>query len=668
MRTDRNILVWLVALWIIFLGPVMEVNGQSAARLKNKASYLLKQGYVYEALPVLEKYCIRKPKDVDAALLLAEKLAEVRDYHKASDWYFFAYQSDSIEYREALFQYARLQKMVGAYENALSAFRMFEQIYKGRDTDKILKNQLQIEIEGCLLADSLHKNQQDVLIRLLDTSINKIYSEFSPVMIDDTTLIYGGMISEDIVYSNNNLPVKQFYQANKKNERWKYAGRWPFLEENPNEITGNGIFSVKKNIFYFTRCSKNLDKQVICQIFRTVKNPDGWSEPERLENSINLINYTSTHPAIGIDPENPKKEILYFVSNRPGGEGGYDLYYSIYNPRTDEYAEPKNLGKKLNTPADEYTVYVDPETRQLFFSSNGWPGVGGFDIFSTRGSKKNWIQPENIGIPFNSSADDLYFTTGATPQEGFFVSNRSGGVVFQDFSCCDDIYVYKWKKYINIAVQGSIAQTLGNSQLDILPNLLNPTVKLLVLDKLTGEYILTQEKPITTDTFQVNMEADEVYRILVEADNYTSKSFDISTRDYELSDTLNLRFSLEVKPEMPIIIEDILFEYGSMDLTVSSKLFIESKLIPVLKEKVHIRIEILAHTDNIGDEKFNLRLSQQRAESVREFLIQSGISKDRLKAIGFGELRPVMPNQFDDGSDNPEGRARNRRVELNILN
>lgn len=641
---------------------------QSSLRLKNKAEYLLRQGYIYEALPVLEKYCIKKPKDVKAALLLANKLSEVRDYYKASDWYLFVYQSDTLEYRDALFQYARMQKMVGAYENSLSAFRIVEQLYKGRGIDRTQKKLLEVEIAGCMLADSLGKNQQEIILRLMDTTINKMYSEFSPLMITDSTLIYGGMLSNDVVYTTDNLPVKQFYKAAKRNEHWEFDGRWDFLEESVDEITGNGVFSRDKKRFYFTKCAKSLDQQVICQIYRKQLIDNQWTASERLKGDINLTNYTSTHPAIGSEPGNAKKEILYFISNRPGGEGGYDIYYSIYTIAKDEFGEVKNAGKKINTPGDEYTLFVDPGSERMYFSSTGWPGIGGFDIFRAMGSKREWTQPENAGIPFNSNADDLYFTTGTNPQEGFFVSNRKGGIAYQDFSCCDDIYQYKWKKYINVVVKGSIAQTMGQNQLDILPGMRNPRIKLLVLDRASGEYVLAGEKAIASDTFEVNLEADEIYRLLVEADNYSPKSFDVSTREYELSDTLNLRFNLEVKPEMPIVLDDILFDYDSYELNEVSMNFLDTKLIPILREKSGIKIEISAHTDNKGNNSYNQELSQKRAESVRNYLIDKGIDKKRIVAVGYGESRPIEPNEFEDGSDNPDGRSKNRRVEMKIIN
>jgi OmpA-OmpF porin, OOP family len=657
----------IILLAVLLSGGNQGLIAQSSLQLKNKAEYLLRQGFVYEALPLLEKYCIKKPKDSKSALLLADKYQEVRDYHKASDWYWFVYQSDTVKYHEALFQYGKLQKMVGAYQNAYDALNQFNQSYKGRGINRDLKKQVEIEIAGCLMADSLYKNPADVIIRLLDTTINKIYSEFSPLMIDDSTLIYAGMEANEIVYSDNRLPIKQFMHARKVNEKWIGRGPWDFIPQGDNEIIGNGIFSQDKKRFYFTRCSKSLNSEVICQIYLAKMQSGQWTEPDRLGSAINLPNYTSTHPAVGAEPGNTKKEILYFVSNRPDGEGGYDLYYSVYSIGKDEFSEARNIGRKINTSGDEYTVHVDPNNNKMYFSSNGWPGIGGFDIFSSSGSKREWTQPENIGVPFNSNADDLYFSSGTNRMEGLFVSNRSGGVSFQDFSCCDDIYSFKWKKYININVKGSIAQTVGENMLDLLPSMINPRVKLLIMDKSTGEYILASEKAILSDTFSVDLETEEIYRILVEAENYTPKSFDVSTRNYVLSDTLNLRFAMEVKPEMPIILDDILFDFDSSVLNENSRQFLDQRLIPVMQDKKGMHIEISAHTDNRGDDRYNLALSQKRAESVRNYLISKGIASTRIEAIGFGESRPIVSNENDDGSDNEEGRARNRRVELRIL-
>lgn len=657
----------IILLLTLILGISLSTHAQSARRLKSKSEYFLRMGLVYEALPLLEKYCIKKPKDTKTALLLADKYQEVRDYHKASDWYFFVYQSDTIENIESLYQYGRLQKMVGAYQNAYDALNQFNLYYKGRGINRELKKQAETEIIGCLMADSLLKNPAEVIIRLMDTTINKVYSEFSPLMIDDSTMIYAGMQSNEIIYSNNRMPVKEFLFAKKENEQWHGKGKWDFIPDGDFEISGNGVFSADRKRFYFTRCGMGQINETICQIYFTRLKEGSWTEPVRIPGNINLPGYTSTHPAVGPEPGNAKKEILYFVSKRPEGEGGFDLYYAVYSITKDEFSDARNLGKKINTPQDEFSVYVDYTSGKLYFSSNGWPGIGGFDIFSASGSKREWTQPVNIGSPFNSNADDLYFTTGTNRKEGFFVSNRSGGITFQDFSCCDDIYYYKWKKYININVKGSIAQSMGDNPLDILPDLINPRVKLLVMDKSTGEYILAHEKEILTDTFSVDLETEEIYRVLVEADNYSPKSFDVSTRNYVLSDTLNLRFAMEVKPEMPIILDDILFDFDSYELNEGSKLFLDDKILPVLTEKSAMHIEISAHTDNRGDDRYNLELSQKRADSVRNYLISKGIKPSRMKAVGFGEKRPIAPNEDEDGKDNEEGRAKNRRVELRIL-
>lgn len=657
----------LLFLLLLILGTHQKTNAQSARRLKSQSEYFLRQGLVYEALPLLEKYCIKKPKDTKTALLLAEKYREIRDYHKSSDWYLFVYQSDTIGNLEALFHYGKLQKMVGAYDNALNALRQFDLNYKGRGIDRNIKKQTEIEIAGCLLADSMLNHPAGVILRLMDTSINKVYSEFSPLMIDDTTLIFAGINSNEIVYSDNRLPIKEFQYALKENEQWIGKGKWDFIPEGTYEITGNGVFSPDRKRFYFTRCGNGQGFETICRIYQRKKINGEWSDPEPLPSNVNLSSYTSTHPAIGPEPGNPKKEILYFVSNRPGGEGGYDLYYSTYSISKDEFSEARNLGKKINTPGDEFSAFIDYFSGKLYFSSDGWPGIGGLDIFSASGSKKDWTQPFNIGVPFNSNADDLYFTSGTNRMEGFFVSNRSGGISFQDFSCCDDIYYYKWKKYININVKGSVARSANNNPLNILPTLLNPRVKLLVMDKSTGDYILASEKEILSDTFSVYLETEEIYRILVESDNYSSKSFDVSTRNYVLSDTLNLRFAMEVKPDLPVILDDILFDYDQFELNESSKLFLDEKILPVLNEKSTMHIEISAHTDNHGDDRYNLDLSQKRAESVRNYLVSKGISQARIIAVGFGERRPIAPNEKEDGSDDEEGRAKNRRVEVRIL-
>ncbi len=667
---SNSILSWKIILFLVLMVIPWQSNLNAQAfswRLKTKAEYLIGQGRMYEALPYLEKYCIRKPKDIATAYFLANQYESIRDYQRAGDWYLKVYEADSVEYIESLFSYGQMLKMSGATESALRTFLRFQSVYKGRETSRELRWLLDQEIKGALMADSLDAHPKDIVLVLLDSTINKIDSEFAPLMLNDSTLLYAGMRNSEPVFVNQELPSKQFHLAKKRDYRWVYDQVWdvPFNQE--DGIVGNGALSPDKQRFYFTRCIRDLNQKVNCQLYVSHFKEGKWTEGERLPEPINSPTYTSTHPAIGRDPRSTSREILYFISDRPDGEGGLDIWYTQYNHRTGEYSDIRNAGKQINTPADEFSLSYDLAGSKLYFASKGWAGLGGFDLFRSSGNKRSWTEPENLGKPFNSYADDLYFAHGTNRREGFFVSNRTGGINYQDFSCCDDLYNFRWKKYIDIVFRGSIAQRSLESKKGLMPELDNPQVLLYVFDKRTNERVLLSRDSLLTQDFQLHLEPEELYEIVVESDNYESKSFSLSTRDYVLSDTLAIHFDLDLKPEKPVVLDNIYFEYDRFDLLPEVKTVLDTGLIPFLRAKPTLRIELSAHTDNTGKPAYNRELSFQRAESVKNYLIEQGIEAHRMVAKGYGEKQPIAPNQHPDGSDNPEGRAQNRRVEFKIL-
>ena len=321
----------------------------------------------------------------------------------------------------------------------------------------------------------------------------------------------------------------------------------------------------------------------------------------------------------------------------------------------------------MNTVGDEYSLFADNVNSRLYFASDGWPGIGGFDLFKTSGYKKKWTEPVNLGYPFNSNADDLYFTRGKETKDGFLVSNRKGGLEFSYYNCCDDIYEFRWKEYINVFVRGSVNPKTEDGDTTEIPELIDPIVSLYVFDEVSGEQILLRSDTIIDGNFELELEPGEVYQVMVEAENFLNRSFHVSTIDYYLSDTLNFDFRMEVVPDKPIVLKDIHFGFDDHKLNQSVMNYLDSTLYQTLYDNPDIKVEIAAHTDGKGDDAYNKKLSQRRASSVMDYLVQKGIKQAKLIAKGYGEARPIAPNKNEDGTDNPEGRALNRRVEFEIL-
>ncbi|MDR1761907.1 MAG: OmpA family protein [Bacteroidales bacterium] len=406
-----------------------------------------------------------------------------------------------------------------------------------------------------------------------------------------------------------------------------------------------------------------------------------WGTPDKLPHSINMSGYQSTQPAIGINSKT-NNEVLYFVSNREGGKGGMDIWFSEFQRNKNQWTAPKNCGNAINTPGDELTPFFDVKTKTLYFSSNALPGLGELDIFKATGELTKWIAVENAGFPINSPFDDLYYVLNQNHEDGVFASNRLGSVTVSHESCCDDLYFFRYNNIIALSLKGTVKQKINQQVQNILetkletvqqPDSISPAaqipVTLYMIDEQTQEkVVITSQKTTETGTYNFDVEVNKNYEIEVESQKKPNPTLTINTKNITKSDTLPLPdVVIEYIPQIPFIIKNIYYDFDKSELRNESKTVLDSTLLVILNEAPHVIVEISSHTDSKGDNDYNMKLSQRRAESVVQYLIKNGIDKKRLVAKGYGETKPIAPNENIDGSDNPEGRQKNRRTEFKII-
>ncbi len=684
-------------------------------QIKNFAKNAIRIGDIYSAIDYMEIYTQLKPDNYKEAYKLAELYRRSRNYVKAEEWYLKAYQGNEKKYIKALYYYALMQKMNGKYDLANENFLKFKKKCRNLKESRLYRKMTQNEILGCELAPKIIDSSLKVLVTHLDTSINKAHIDYAPVSIDAETMLYSSLKEDKIKYYNpndttNKLPVRKFYIAKKSGENWISTGEFegPFNDENIN--TGNGAFSPDSMKFYFTRTEKNWQNKMISHIYVSKFFNGRWSEPEKMPEPINNPKYSSTQPAIGTESAKDR-EVIYFVSDRPGGKGGLDIWYTYFNKRKNTYKTPKNAGSKINTVGDEMSPFYDMDTRTMYFSSTGHPGIGGFDIFRSTGEVNRWTEPENVGFPINSKADDTYYIISKDRERGFFVSNREGGVALKNPTCCDDIYGFRWTEYIHIAVKGFVYESVVKQKIDSVYNSTNflEAADSLISDSLQTDNILAAKKQLvkidtTTEEYKkmldnanvmlylletedgkeemflikkmkarnagkyiFTLEQGNNYRLVAECDGYFNNQADISTVDIIKSDTLEQPLRLKKIPMKSIVLENIYYEFDKATLTPEAKITLDTTILVILKENPKLIVEISSHTDNKGNDNYNMKLSQKRAESVVNYLINAGIDRNRMIAKGYGETMPIAANTNPDGSDNPEGRQKNRRTEFKVI-
>lgn len=668
----------------------VENSGMRPFQILRSAKISEKSGDLFSAIDYYKIYNELKPNKAKIESKLGLLLLHEKNYAKAAEFLLKSYESKPSDYKINLFYYAQCLQSMGEYDEAKKSFEKFVEVAR-RDSD--LRDIVRLArslIEGIVSIELIRQENPDVAVSLLDTAVNKAHIEFSPLPFGDDKLIFGSLREDELRYFDpliDEVPVRKLFVAQRINNKWKFLGE--FGENiNHNTIhTGNGAFSFDKKRFYFSRCEKNYAYQTVCKILVSRLENNEWQVPVELPEIINLPFTISTMPTLGISRNNT--DMLYFVSDRPEGRGGLDLWFTYYDNRRDEWREPRNLGRKINTPGDEITPYYNIETKTLYFSSNGHPGFGGFDIFKATGEARNWEGVFNIGEPINSSFDDQYYVLHDNRSRGFFTSNRPGGYSLRHPSCCDDIYEFTYRDFIIIAAKGEVFGITDTAffnsiykdyTMDMILNidisdkddqiklLYDYPVSLFMKNNENGQDIFIRTDYTTPGYYFFNLEQGKDYYLKVKDFNNMEVKIDFTTKNIFRSDTIILdAIIINTLPTDPIIVKNVYYEFASADLTPEARKTLQNTIFKVMKDYPNIILEISSHTDSIGTKESNILLSQKRAHSVVNYLFENGITKDRLIPKGYGEDKPIAPNSKPDGSDNPEGRAMNRRTEFRII-
>ena len=643
-------------------------------------------GDIYTAIKYFRQHQDKDPNNLEVAYRVAELYEKARDYENAAFYYLKTYHLNVDDYTKSLFLYAQMEKNMGNYDRAIAYYNRFKSEYRGKKKERPYRRRVINEVEGCEMAKEWMDAPLKVMITRLGNSVNKAHIEFNPIILDDHNLVFASLREDSLKYysltDSSKLPKRKFYMARKKGREWYFNGEFPGPFNTENAHTGNGAFSPDGQRFYFTRCEKNWLNETVCHLYMARKRPGGWQPPVKLNKKINMPLYHSTQPTVGT-MDRKSKEVVYYVSNRPDGKGGWDIWYTIYDKKDNDFYKPRNVGRKINSSDDEMSPFYDNTTGTMYFSSTGHIGMGGYDIFKTSGKLSRWVPNEHLGYPVNTSYDDLYYTLNKNHEEGFFVSNRPGGSVLMHETCCDDIYYFKYMEFIHIDVEGKLVTDKSSSlqkyidQADL--SLRGQTdskyavegaVITLYLDN-PGEdndILIAQDTTDAGGNYSFDLEHNKNYKMILNDGGVFSKEYEFNTRNIRNSKTIEIEETpVIVMPDQPLVIKNIYYPFDKATLTEDAKATIDTTLLTLLQDMPNIIVEISSHTDSVGNPQYNLKLSQKRAESVVRYLVNKGIEEERMVARGYGDQKPLAPNTFPDGTDNPEGREKNRRTEFIII-
>ena len=482
---------------------------------------------------------------------------------------------------------------------------------------------------------SLDALQHPVLFKPINVGpgINTADDEYFPaITADENTMIFTRKI-------NNN---EDFYKSVKVDGKWQTA---TYLSDRINTARFNeGALSLSQDgkVLFFTGCNRP-DGLGRCDIYVTQKKGDDWSKPFDLAPPVNTPGWES-QPSISADGRT-----LYFVSNRKGGYGGYDIWKS--NLTEKGWSEPENLGPNINTSFDEQSPFIHPDDSTLYFCSNGWPGMGGKDLFVSRlGKDGKWQKPENLGYPINSSGDENGLTLTANGTYAFFSSNNLNG------SGGFDIYTFelpeKLRPHKVTYVKGTVSDAITKQPLEA-------AVEIIDLEKNTP--VFQDYSSVEQGDFLATLTTGKNYGLNISRNGYLFYSANFSLAGHMDKNPYDIEVLLQpIEIGNKVILKNIFFDTNKFDIKDESKSELQ-KLIDFLSLNPTVRIEISGHTDNVGSEQFNQILSENRAKSVYQYLLASGVNATRLVYKGYGETQPIASN------DTEEDRSRNRRTEFKII-
>jgi outer membrane protein OmpA-like peptidoglycan-associated protein len=535
-------------------------------------------------------------------------------------------------------------------------------------------------IVECINGKELVAKPGNFSIVNIGREINSEFEDYGPVLNEGeneiifTTRRREGNLNQNV--SDDNKPYEDIFIARKNNGIWSYAANigerinTPFHDSNlALSADGNTLYILKDegggDIYHCDRLSSG-----------------SWGPPVPLPG---IINSSYEEKSISISKDG---KTLYFSSNRPGGLGGSDLYKATKDTK-GEWSNVKNLGAKINTEFDEEGPFIDYDLVTLYFSSKGHTNMGSYDIFkSTFDAKKNlWSAPENLGYPINTPDDDIFYITSSDGKRAYYSSVREDGLGYTDIYLittpegmkdAEPVVATKNDPVVEKPVdQKPVEQKpVQQDPVQSVPQPLRYLVKIVdaeskaplaVKVRLQGlnDNVIVSSTPVEAGVyeFRITSKTAKDYRLSIEKEGYVFVNETVRIQGAnggEQSFNRNIQLR-RLKVGTVSILRNIYFDYDRASFTTQSYSDL-NKLETMMRQNTQIRVEISGHTDNYGHWQYNTKLSQKRAEAVKDYLTKKGIDTRRIKAVGYGESKPLATNDDED-----EGRELNRRVEFKVL-
>lgn len=612
---------------------ISKIN-KKAVSFYNQAIVKAEEGKYREAIQFLKEAIRIDPKYIDAYLSTAGLYGQLKDHQQSISYYQQAFRVDTGYTFEYRLPYSINLAGLGKFNEALTAVDELLIRTKlnpnARKAAEYRKRTYQFAID---YARTKPDTGYVFAPKNLGDAINSKESEYFPSIPIET---------DELIFTRRLRDFNEdFFSSRKNNGNWEPATSLPGSINTPDNEGAQNISQDAKWLV-FTGCNRP-DGLGGCDLYISYLGKQGWSEAINLGNKVNSENWDS-QPSIS-----PDKRDLYFSSRRAGGLGGSDLYV-VRVLANGKWSEPENLGPGINTAGDETGPFIHADNQTLYFASTGHPGYGEDDLFVLRkGNDGKWMKPENLGYPINTIHHEGTLFIDADGKTAYYASDRSdtrGGLDIYSFELRKDI-----RPFPTTWVKGKVSDQKTGAGL---PSGVELT------DVATGQ-LISKVQTDENGNYLITLPVGKDYAFNVNRRGYLFYSDHFSLQNKPADSVYEKNISLvPIEVDAAVVLRNIFFDFNKYDLKPESRVELD-KVIQLMNENPTMKIRIEGHTDNIGNAALNVKLAENRAKSVVDYLASKGIRTDRLSSRGYGAAKPITSN------DTEEGRAQNRRTELKVL-
>lgn len=623
---------------VSFAQTGLDTKSKKATELYVQADNFRVRGQYTEAINALTEAIQKDKKFTEAYYRLGIVYRSMKDYQRAIN---------NFKYALTLTEDVRKKKMIwyelgdaymvsGQYKDAIAVLSEFVNA-ETQNKQRISKANGSIQNARFALNNQDANNQYRP--KPLNDTVNCFPLQYFPTLTaDQQELIftrrrgYRDDDDEDMVISHKNA-----------------QGKWTTPQSiSPNINTaqneGTSTISADGRKLIFTSCQNGYSGD--CDLFESIKTGNQWSKPVNLGPNVNSVDWES-QPTLSADGR-----ALYFVSDRKGGFGRNDIWYTTLS-ENGKWTKARNLGDRVNTQYDERSPFIHVNGRTLYFATNGLVGFGGYDIFYTEKTDNNWSTPVNIGSPINDHENQYSLFITADGKKGYYsheenLPNGHEKSVIVEIQIPEDQIIKYKSNYIKGIVTDSKTKESLKAQIELFDINKNEIVSFVESDSISGQYLMV-------------LTQGSEYALYINKKGYLFKSLNFNYSEVEHFEPVVIDIPLDraVKGGGSVL-KNLFFDVDKYELKEKSSTEL-GKIVRFLIENPQISIEIGGHTDNTGNAAYNQQLSEKRAKSVYNYIISNGISPKRLAVKGFGSIMPVASNETDSG------RQLNRRIEFTIL-